>query len=378
MRSLRSSRGASSVLLILGMASIGAVIGFTTLALVVNKDRIAGALNQDVPAALAGSAVVAAESLSDEELANLIDDMAGHPDDPQLPNDTLGASDNVLSATDPREIAQLLKLAQPYAKANSNKPRFLFALGRAALMHGYDKLGVELLETAARNNSGAAYAYLGFLAENNDEVDQAIAHLRKALTLGFDSAAVHDSLSYLSDDDLEDEESPDLVEPTEHFDPGEFNQPAIISALYSQDTQRLKSEGGMHVLLYISTIHNTLWQDNILFITESPELLLELDPTIATRASVRLQSSSDLIMESTQIGLGSLWEGFKAMANARQSGASITEEVAQFGAAASKAPAQLEIIKQQAVQDGRRLALLYDADPEEFRRIYAGIKQFVL
>lgn len=371
----------SSLLLVVSMTAAGLLIGIVLLLFITRPDfstllaqtrpaaTTTAAAPQSAPQASAQDDDTPTEEQLRAALPGMIDNLAGHPDDPQLPKGILGASDEVLRATEPREIADLLEIGVAFAKENPGTPRFLFALGRAALAHGYDRLGMELLGLAREYGSGAASAYLGLAAAEDGDNDRAIAYLNEAGRRSFQSKSVKAALASLAG-------SPSPTKATPGgYSASKFNRPDIIQALYNKDVQALKRLG-LDSAIYIATLHNTLWADNILFVTQSPELLLELDATIATRISMQVMSSGAAVGQAADVTLGSVMKWFEATAQARRQGLSITEEVARSNAALAAAPARLEILRLQAVQDARRLALLYDGAPNDFRRVYAGIKAF--
>ncbi len=288
---------------------------------------------------------------SPELVAAIIDDYAGHPDDPQLPSGTVGASDDALAATNSREIAELLRDYVAFARERSDTPRFLFALGRAALFHGYERLGHELLSEAADKGSGGASAYLGLQAEADREYEIAREHLQTALARGFDATVVRETLAALAD---------------AGFDPGRFNRPDLIKALHEANFAALKQD--MKVSwLYIGALHNTLWNDTILFLVDAPDILLELDPAVSAEAGFVSKKAEAPIEWAKSVDLARRW-----LQDNFQSGQS--SEVLEI---ADEETRELAILLDQAVQDGRRLAMLYETAPGDFRKVYRGIRAFL-
>jgi hypothetical protein len=258
----------------------------------------------------------------------MIDEYAGHPEDPQLPAGTVGASDEALMATSSREIADLLNVGIAFARENVGMPRYLFALGRAALFHGYERLASELLAEAASHGSGAASAYLGFQASAEGDFAAARGHLEKALERGFETPDVSATLTALTD---------------ATFDPIRFNRPDLIKALHQEDLVTLHKDAAVS-RLYVGTLHNTLWSDNILFIVDDASIFLELDPSVSVKAGI-VSTVGDL----------SVAKWLKAV---------FSDE-------------ELAVLQDQATQDARRLALLYETSPLDFRRVYRGVRSFL-
>ena len=302
----------------------------------------------------------------DTALAEMIDALAGHPDDPQLPKSALGASDEVLLATDPREIADLLQVALPFAQDRAKSPRFLFALGRAALAHGYDQRGKELLVAASERGSAAASAYLGYVAEADEDYSQAANYLRQAIDAGFNSQIARETLGLL----------PSGGAQTARFSLHGFNRPGLIEALYNGDVQVVESEGLMGAK-YVGGIHATLWQSDILFLAEDPAILLELDPHFGLTLGLKMASSSETMEQTVELGFKSMFGPLMAMAEARNKGGGVTDELSAMMTTASKTIEPFALVELQAVQDARRLAILYNTNSEAFRKIYSGMRTFV-
>jgi hypothetical protein len=364
---------------LLGLA--GALVAFFYLKGDVISNAIARADSRS-PQQIAPAPTADAEEPTDAEIEEMmigwIDQVAGHPDDPTLPKDVLGASDDVLMATDPTEISELIQTTEGLARQHEDKPRLLFSLGRAALLHGYTRDGRRLLNEAAAAGSPAAYAYLGFDADAQDDTKRAIDNLQKAIDAGFDSPQVRELLDELSGSaSASGANTGHVVAPAGSvtYDARQFNRPDWIDALYRHDVAILQ-KNPMMSLLYMKSIHETLWSDNVLFLVDDRSIVLELDATLSTALAVKMSTSPDIIAKSAGALGGSIGEGFAAFLEARRSGADIFNEAAALHKGLANI-APLDILTNQAVQDGRRLALLYETDPETFRRIYTGIKLFV-
>lgn len=256
------------------------------------------------------------EELSREEyLANLIDEYAGHPNDPSYPTDLIGPSDEVISQTNSREILTLMNECKKFAfDTVSNEPRFLFALGRAAYIHDYVEIANDWLQLAADNGSAGAKAYLGFMAYDKDDVAEANRYLTQAIKEGFINNSVkevHRACNFTATD----------------FG---FEKPNIINALYNKDWSSLESIAFSSN--YILKIHTTLWETDILWLAEDPNFLMELDADLSKKLQSILEKWQKIITDVTL---------------------------------------------QDAIKDARRLALLYNSNPVAFRRIYSGMKEYM-
>ena len=254
-----------------------------------------------------------------DDIGSIIDYYAGHPNDPDLPEYIIGATDEVIEATNLREMVDVIDQGIEFALDEvENEPRYLFALGRAAYLIGYDIKSRKWLEEAAANGSAAANAYLGYISFYEDEdINEASQRLKDAISGGF------------QDEELE------VVYAACNFDPmgSKFNRRSIINALYHKDWNFLQSDP--ETVPYIIKIHNTLWSNDILWIVDNPKILLELDAEVS-------QSSGSILERMAGTYAGNL-------SNAVQS---------------------------DYIQDAKRLALMYNTNPIAFRRIYSGIKQY--
>lgn len=253
--------------------------------------------------------------LSDDDIGSSIDYYAGHPADPQLPENVIGATDDVLEATEPRELADIIAQGIDFALDEvDNEPRYLFALGRAAYVLGYYKKAEEWLSLAADNGSAASKAYLGYLEfYENEDILKAKTLLEEAEKGGFKT-----------------EHTKEVYEAC-NFDPKkmEFNRSDLISAFYNKDWNTL-DVSQLRVIAYIGKVHNTLWGNDILWLAEEKtEILMELDPALSASLTGLLfgNNESDVLLSA-------------------------------------------------AVQDARRLALLYKTNPIAFRRIYSGMAEY--
>ena len=302
----------------------------------------------------------AASADMDAAIARLIDESAGHPDDPQLPKGVLGVSDAALLVADPQQIATLLQQGGPLLKRNPKQPRIAFALGRAAIAHGYDSVGRKRLEQAAAGGSAAARAHLAYLADARGEQKAAKDMLATALRGGFRSPQAIATYK-------------ELVDAAVH--PEDFVRADWIRMLI--DGRDLRAFHGLHGITYIMNIHNFLSSESVLFVVENSNLHLELDSRLGVIAGRKLVGSPNLINQAARPGLGGLVEGLKAMADARKSGKSISEETSAMGSAMLKRMDPMAIVAADAGQDGRRMARLYDWDPTLFRKIYNNMRRAI-
>lgn len=270
--------------------------------------------------------------ISEAEIISFIDEYGGHPSDSTLPENALGATDIVLQSTNPRELADVLKLGLEVAKKNAKQmPRLQFALGRIAYELGYDKRAVELFEESARNGSAPANYYLGYIYINEGRESEGREKIKFAAANKFGD--------YNSDDGTE-------LFPYTFYD---FNIPDYVEALYNNDLEFLLQE--QHRVLasyYIGTIQNTLWETDILFLVENADFILNLDPIV----SVNLGFISNEA------------KSFKWLPILRD-----------FLKGSGESD-RISLITDQAVQDARRLAIMYGQNPEAFNQIYATIVKF--
>lgn len=266
----------------------------------------------------------------DSVLAAMIDDYAGHPDDPRLPAESIGASDEVLEATDLRELANVVNSGIGFALENVEKePRFLFALGRAAEVLGYYEKSFLWLEEAAENGSAAAWAQLAYSYSYDEEYTTAREYIQNATDGGFNNEETAYFLEQL-----------DAIESF-----NDFGRRDWIEAFYKKDLSALSPNSitEKYVLnYYVGKIQNTLWSNDILFLIEDTSIFLELDPLVSAKFGVWSKTVDE-------------------------NGGSDFARYGVFGD-------EYRLIADQATQDARRLAMLYEFSPNFFLKVYEGIK----
>lgn len=301
----------------------------------------------------------------------VLDLLAGHPDDPQLPKDTLGASDAVLAATNPNDVADILRNEQAiaFARSRSKEPRFLFSLGRAAVTHGYQRFGQSLLEEASGKGSAAATAYLGYLAEEAGDKEKAGRLIAKAIAAGFDSQAARQALSKIGTG------TADL------YDVRKFRRAEFIKAFMARDFTLLKKNDWMS-MAYAAAIHETLWAGgDILFMT-TPKVLLELDPEVGSQVRYKMGASASIVGQqvgtSLEVTVKAIASFFDALNGASDPISGFVNAKADSTREAGKLQVMLQTIRFQGEADARRLAIGFEGNEDAFRKIYSGLQAYVL
>lgn len=161
------------------------------------------------------------------------------------------------------------------------------------------------------------------------------------------------------------------------FDVKAFNAPDYIQAFHDQNMALLNREP-LYALNYAMAMNAVFSQDNVLFLGDNArEILLEVDPSLNHKAAKKLTDPA-LFGDAINKGLQSFLGPLTKIAEVRQQGGTIAEEVRGLHGALLDSPvAQINVLKQKAKQDGQRLAILYDTNPADFRKIYTGIKTFI-
>lgn len=302
---------------------------------------------------------------SDEDIAYLIDETAGHPDDMTLPRNRLGASDEVMAALDPLTLKALLQDPDiaAFLERHSGDHRFAFAMGRMALVAGYNGRARQWLEQAARAGSGAAYAYLADPALTADN-EKAATLLKQAVELGFAPARLW----------LAEMQDSDSVDPSAGpFDFSLFSKPDLVRAFHN-NTAIEGNISELQLSSYLLSFLESVSDQSNLFLMENPrEFYLELDPTLQLIASTRVATSAEVVGQATDVGL----QQFMGMLQGMQNGKSLSEMVANSNRGAINPTLAIQEYRLAGEFDGKRLALMYQSYPEEFRRIYAGIRKIV-
>lgn len=254
-----------------------------------------------------------------EDIGYSIDMIGAHPDDPQLPDSILGASNQVLYATSPLELADVLLTGEEYAYKNiEDNPRYAFALGRIAFELDYRRKAKELLLAADSNGSPAASEYLGYMAVEEGDYEAANDYFLKAKQGGFprgvSSSDTIDTKDFLSD----------------------FHNRDIVYALLTYNEEELlklnKIPTPYRVTKFISSCQKFLSSTEVFFLVENFDIIKEIDPELSMSV-----------------------EGIL-----REFGGSVVGESVMAG----------------DIHDAKILAMLYDSNPEAFRRIYSGMVKF--
>ena len=203
-------------------------------------------------------------------------------------------------------------------------------------------------------NLARTYAQMG----NTHEAD-ADAALAEAIRLGYPLAK---SLS-----------APTAVA----FDISEFNAPVIIRAFYEQDFSQVNQEP-YYTLVYTQALNAVLSSGDVLFLGENARFLsLEVDAGLSHKALKRIQDPA-LFQDTMNKGIASIWAPFKGIIETRQRGGTVEEEVQSMFRHISESPqVQAELLKKQAEQDAKRLAILFDTNSEDVKKIIAGMTAFM-
>ena len=305
------------------------------------------------------------DALDDTQLARLIDQTASHPDDPDLPAEFFGASDAVLHETPSQSIATLLRTAGPWLDTPAAHRRHVFALGRAAMMHGYSTRGLALLHRADDMGSAAAAAYLGKHAMDAQDYPAARAHFDRAAAAGFVSVSFAPRLAQL------DQRAP-VIPP---FTPDQLTSDEL-RLLYAGDFDIIQAQWTqLSALKYIGELSRAVIDNAYVVGRTHPQILTDLDRTLSSRAQRALVSSPEAVNQAMNEGMDQMMAILGAMANERQSGGSPQDEAAAvMGALGEQAGVSLEAL---AEQDAVCLVQLYASHPDAFQIIYGNMQKYV-
>ncbi len=385
--------------LVVGMGVLGVAIGIGIVSLLpselnesnstgnVANSQVTTPADSSTPSSVTIVPTSAPKGLEQSVLA-AVDEMAAHPNDPQNQLNLIGVSDEEITDIPTPEIAKLIENTVDVAEQNSN-PRYLFALGRAAWIHGDDEYAAELLEIAANRGSVAAEAYLGRIT---DDLNESVERFKVAVKGGFTPAAAwlqEAEQLLVQEKALQQQQlSTSQVVSTGVPDFSSFTLPEVVKDFYGGKTTQYRSDPLM-IMTYVSGINETLSDQGMLFMLNNPKLLMrEVDPTLGTEVGRKLATNPQLVQKTASVGLQNLWGALQSMAKVRQSGGSVSQEVAAMNQALmgkngysknSKGATYITIqeMKQIGAKDGRILALLVDENPDAFRKIYRNMISFV-
>ncbi len=307
----------------------------------------------------------------EKRIGEVLDDLGGHPDDPQLPDGVLGASDEVIASMDPMEIKLLLQDPDVigFITRHEDEPRYAFALGRMAMFHGYTSMSEQLLRIAMNGGSGAAAAYLADPLFTQSDTD-ANALLVKAIDLGFEPAQ-----AWLPEEPMAFSANVPTAG-TGGFRFSDFDQPEVIQAFYEGRDPPGLSE--LETWAYINSFLRSISDTSNLFMVENPRAYyMELSPSVQVHAEIAMATSAEVMSESMNIGI----QQFLGMLSGMESGGNnlnnLTGTVTQMNKNMIAPMQSLMFVRASGEHDGKRLALGYDSYTNDFRRVYAGVKRYV-
>lgn len=136
-------------------------------------------------------------------------------------------------------------------------------------------------------------------------------------------------------------------------------------------------------MAYAAAVHETLWEGgDILFMT-TPKILLELDSNVGAQVRYKMESSASIVGQqfgtSLEVTASALNEFFKAFnGNSNDPLSAMVNATANSNREAGKLQVMLENIRMQGESDARRLAIGFEGNEEAFRRIYGGLREYVL
>lgn len=159
-----------------------------------------------------------------------------------------------------------------------------------------------------------------------------------------------------------------------------FQRGDWIRALHDRDTNTLVADR-TQVILYLQALVSTLHDEQVWFRVGTQYQLL-LDPSLDVKLGAVSITDSQFMSDVTGMGLNIGLDWLKEFAAARKS---TTErgvidpvyEMTQSNKALMKGVVPLNVLANQAKQDGYRLLELYTASEPDFVSVYSGIKAFV-
>jgi hypothetical protein len=333
---------------------------------------------------------------SNEGILAKIDAVAAYPDDPSLPPGIKGVSDEELADLDWELGQAVLEHGAIAIQSEGAEPRHLFELARIAFVLGEDVLGMDYLTSAAGAGSAIAHAYLGDFASENGDRALAMQHYQAAVEGGYEAArepldfyvaqvAEEEAAERAEQERLQAEARAQQVAEAQAEQQrkaaaqsmlNNFLRPHYIAALKNRDYSVIDRDGS-EAVAYLSQVNQVLEEPSIWY--RARGLDLEIDPKLSLYLGQKTMTDPEMLDEMVSSGLGRMLGGLVAMGQARQSGSSITEEMAAFNRAIidpNAGPLYGDEIAD-GQKDGQRLAELYNYDPELFREIYSGMVDYV-
>jgi len=316
--------------------------------------------------------------------------MAAHPDDSAKPNNLIGLTDDEIANLDTFDVITLLASIEDIISDKEVDPRTAFQAARLAMFHEQEEAAFDFFHIAAQKGHAGANYYLAHFAEDNET---ALEHLDIAARDQFADAAdiARDIRNEIAVEKarLETERLAQVAaqkaarlvqlkaqqrrQSLSNF--SLFNQPKFIKALYQNDQAFLR-KNRVDALMYINYMQ-TVFTDPTVYFRVDQSFELEIDPDLAYNSGVMLASDVEATEKIMGAGMSMIGNIFTSMANTRNSGGSIAQEIAGMNAAIANSQRPFVVYEKGSVQDGKRLLMIYMENPDFFRKVYSGMKNFV-
>jgi len=168
-----------------------------------------------------------------------------------------------------------------------------------------------------------------------------------------------------------------------NFDPKVYNVAALIQAFHNQDI-KTPNDNPFLALTYAKSLNDYLASDQILFFGDETarEIHLFIKASFTFKAEQKLLDPA-VINQAVDTSLKSFGQILGSFMLARQSSIDrgVIDPVGELSAllkSAHNTPLrQVELLREYAVQDAKRMVKLWETNPEDFKKIYSGLISFL-
>lgn len=359
----------------------GLLIGITATLIITNKnleDPIANDHKTKQESKLAEENVE--NDITSDELLDLIDEFASHPEDPQKPTSIHGVTDEEIASLTEEEITSFIgKGVYEAAIDNIDQPRFMFSLGRVAMLHGYHEEAQEWLKIAADNGSSAALNYLAHYAIDNNDIEHAVELLEESVKGGFSPS--QQDLNSLNQQLAELEKEHQVNQTTQQIhqanyqtnDFSVFASPELMKSLYNRDFEVL-DQNKIIAMNWVAKLANGMNAQRATARMMHPDPLRYfkmIDPKLSIEAEKRIYSITMNNMDQILIqGVKWLEQITRSANQGGNAGMALMQGSINLEAALHEVAANADF-------DAEALSMTHAQNPEFVETIYANLKDYV-
>ena len=162
------------------------------------------------------------------------------------------------------------------------------------------------------------------------------------------------------------------------LDYSQFKHGELLKALKDGDLETLNKDESL-TLIYLSGFHAEISSPNVLYYASNRDILTVIDPSLTTALDTKIFTSTALNERATQVGMESFLGMLRGVAQTRQAGGSVSDEVSAFKRGMIDTPTKMPVEQWtlEGQKDARVLASKFETNRAEFEQIYGGISKYL-